>query len=203
MKIIYGQAQLYKFLSYCNNSELEKTVLDCGAGGSCPPLGIFQEYGYKTFGIELDDGQINRAKEFERINGVDLNIQKGDMRHLPFVDNSISFVYSYNSIFHMRKHDIAISISELRRVLKFGGLCFVNFLTVNDFRCGTGENLGNNEYGQYEDDDKVIHSYFDILEGDKYLEGMDIIHKENRIVERIYEGQMIRQGFIDYIARKI
>lgn len=36
MKLVFRQTQLYKFLSYCNNNEisLEKSVLDCGAGGN-------------------------------------------------------------------------------------------------------------------------------------------------------------------------
>jgi hypothetical protein len=31
---------------------------------------------------------------------------------------------------------------------------------------------------------------------------MEVIHKENRILDRIFEGEKIKQGYIDYIARK-
>lgn len=31
---------------------------------------------------------------------------------------------------------------------------------------------------------------------------MEILIKENRVLERIYNGEMIKQGFIDYILRK-
>lgn len=37
-----------KFLQYCEESGVEQVVLGCGAGGDCPPLEIFGEYGYKT-----------------------------------------------------------------------------------------------------------------------------------------------------------
>lgn len=30
--MVYRQTQLYKFLDYCNKSNLEKKVLDCGVG---------------------------------------------------------------------------------------------------------------------------------------------------------------------------
>ena len=43
-------------------------------------------------------------------------------------------VYSYNSIFHMTKKDIAVALKEMKRVLKPQGLMFVNFLTTDDFR---------------------------------------------------------------------
>ena len=32
---------------------------------------------------------------------------------------------------------------------------------------------------------------------------MEILYKENRVLERIYEGEKIRQEFIDYIVKKI
>jgi len=54
MTEVFKQVPLYRFLVYCNDSKLDKAVLDCGAGGSCPPLSLFYEYGYKTHGIEFD-----------------------------------------------------------------------------------------------------------------------------------------------------
>ena len=43
------------------------------------------------------------------------------MRQLKFENESLSFVYSYNSVFHMTKADISKSISEMKRVLKPNG----------------------------------------------------------------------------------
>lgn len=89
------------------------------------------------------------------------------------------------------------------RVLKPQSLLFVNFGSVNDFRYGQDVKAGEEEFLHPEDGEMVLHSYYDINEADKYFEGMDIIHKENRILERIFEGERITQGYIDYIARKI
>ena len=100
MEILLRQPQIYQFITYCNNNGLEKAVLDCGAGGSCPPLALFSEHGYKTYGIEICDSQIEEAKVFSEKHNLELNITKGDMRKLPFEDESISYVYSYNSIFN-------------------------------------------------------------------------------------------------------
>ena len=147
MGTVYQHTPLYKFLRFCNQEDLEKEVLDCGAGGACPPLGLFAENGYKTLGIEFDDSQLEKADRFAKEHNLKLNILKGDMRKLPFKDESISFVYSYNSIFHMKKEDVLKSIDELKRVLKPGGLLFVNFLSVNDFRYGEGEEVGKGARG--------------------------------------------------------
>jgi len=203
MKIIFRQTPLYKFLNYCNRSELDKSVLDCGAGGNCPPLALFCEYGYKTYGIEYSDSQIELAQAFSNEHDLELNISKGDIRKLPFENESISFIYSFNTIFHMKKEDITKAVEEIKRVLRPGGVCFINFLSIYDGEFGQGERIGESEFLQSEHGETVIHTYFDIEEAEHYFKDMKILLKENRIIEQIYEGEMIKQGYIDYIVQKI
>ena len=204
MKLIFRQTQLYKFLNYCNENEanLEKCVLDCGAGGNCPPLALFSEFGYKTYGIEMSDSQIEKAEIFSKEHNVELNIFKGDIRELNFANESISYIYSYNTIFHMKKVDIAKAVDEIKRVLKPGGICFINFLSINDGDYGQGDKVGEGEFLQSEGDEKVIHTYYDIDEAETHFKDMKILFKESRILERIYEGEKIKQGYIDYIVQK-
>ncbi|MCK4258007.1 MAG: class I SAM-dependent methyltransferase [Halanaerobiales bacterium] len=202
MSKVFRQTQLYKFLMYCNNSKLEKEVLDCGAGGNCPPLALFAEHGYKTYGIEIRDLQLEKANTFAKENGFDLSISDGDMRTLPFEDNSISFIFSYNTIFHLSKVDIAKAISEIKRVLRPGGLCFVNFLSTNDFRYGDGEKVGEGEYLHIEGGCPALHTYYEVDEAEFLFDDMEILFKENRVLERIFNDEKIRQGYIDYIAQK-
>lgn len=200
---IFKQIPLYRFLAYCNETKMDKTILDCGAGGNCPPLSLFSEYGYITHGIEFDKRQLEAANTYADSKKQNLNIEQGDMRKLGFEDETFNFVYSYNSVFHMTKEDVSKSIDEMKRVLKKNGLLFVNFLTVRDFRCGQGKSHGKNQYEQMDDDTPVIHSYFEEGEPDKYFEGMELLYKEDRVLERIYEGERIRQGFVDYIVKKV
>ena len=203
MNEVFKQIPLYRFIMYCNETNMEKTILDCGAGGDSPPLSLFAEYGYLTYGIEFNSKQLEEANKYANTKGQNLNIEKGDMRKLRFDDESFSFVYSYNSVFHMKKKDVSKSIDEMKRVLKKNGLLFVNFLTTNDFRCGDGVDIGENQYEQMDDNLPVIHSYFEKCEAEKYFEDMEILYKENRVLERIFEGKKIRQGFVDYILKKI
>lgn len=201
MDEIFKQIPLYRFLAYCNRmNEFEKIILDCGAGGDQPPLSLFYEFGYQTYGIELNKDQLEKSQKYASEKGQNLNIVTGDMCHLNFDDGFFPFVYSYNSVFHMRKASVNQAIHEMKRVLKPDGLLFVNFLSTNDFRCGLGPQVGENEYEQM-DDFPVIHSYYESDEPDRYFENMQILFKEDRTVERIYQGEKIRQGFIDYIVR--
>ncbi|MDR3595549.1 class I SAM-dependent methyltransferase [Clostridium sp.] len=202
MNEIFKQVPLYRFIMYCNETTMNNTVLDCGAGGDCPPLSLFSEYGYETHGIEFNSKQLEEANRYASKKSQNLNIEQGDMRKLNFENESFSFVYSYNSVFHMTKADVLKSINEMKRVLKPNGLLFVNFLTTKDHRCGTGVAIGENQYEQMDDDIHVIHSYFEEDEPEKYFENMKILYKESRVLERIYEGKKIRQGFVDYIVKK-
>lgn len=74
---IFKQIPLYRFLMYCNETNMEKIVLDCGAGGDSPPLTLFREYGYMTNGIEMDLAQIEKANNYARKSGHQLKIQQG------------------------------------------------------------------------------------------------------------------------------
>ncbi|MBI9012737.1 MAG: class I SAM-dependent methyltransferase [Clostridiales bacterium] len=198
---VFKHTPLYRFLEYCNDELTEKSILDCGAGGQMPVLSLFNRHGYKTFGIDFDPKQVEKANDYGLDNNQILNINFGDMTCLPYEDHSFNFVYSYNSIFHMKKDQIKVAINEMKRVLKTNGMMFVNFLSVDDFRCGEGPHLGDNQYEQM-DDEPVIHSYFDYDEAESYFEDMTFVIKERRIIERMYEGDRIKQGFIDYILRK-
>jgi len=179
MRRVVWATPLYKFLRHCNSSPLEKRVLDCGAGGADPPLQIFLECGYRTYGIEISQDPMNKTKSFCIEHGIKLNMLKGDMRKIPFKDEAFSFVYSYNTLPLMSKKDVETAISEIERVMEPNGLCFVNFVSV--------------------DDEAPADSCYEDDEPDMYFANFEIIHKEKRT---ILIGKEQKQAYIDYIAKK-
>ncbi|MGB3701122.1 MAG: class I SAM-dependent methyltransferase [Anaerolineales bacterium] len=190
---------LYEFLRRCNASPLTKDVLDCGAGGSQPPLSLFYQYGYQTFGIEIAEQPLAEARKYCAENNMPLGIIRGDMRSIPFSGKKFSFLYSFNAIDFMTKPDIAVSMKEITRVLKTKGLCYVNFLSVDDAEtwepfCKTASapNLLKSErFAHFEDD-----------EADVYFEDYDILRKEKRLTDKLWEGKILKRAEIEYIARK-
>jgi hypothetical protein len=84
MQDIFKQIPLYRFLAFCNDVNLDKVVLDCGAGGECPPLSLFFEYGYTTIGIDSNIGQIEMAEIYAKSKGQDLNIMQGGYASIVF-----------------------------------------------------------------------------------------------------------------------
>jgi ubiquinone/menaquinone biosynthesis C-methylase UbiE len=178
---------------------VEKTILDCGAGGKNPPLSLFYQHGFMTVGIEIQQEALDEATAYCQKNNMPLNIMRGDMRNLPFTDKAFGFVYSYNAIFFMTKTDIESSIREMNRVLMSGGICFVNLKSVDDLDnrvfCATAyarRLLGSERFAKYEDN-----------EADGYFANFEILRKEKRFIEKKLEnGDRMKQVLIDYMARK-
>lgn len=198
MNEIIWATPLYEFVRQCNASPLDKLALDCGAGGEHPPLALFHQYGYKTYGIEIAEEAIAKAQQFCKERAMPLNILRGDMRDLPFASKSFSFVYSFNAIFFMTKPDIECAMSEIERVLKCQGLCYVNFQSVDDPDnqpfCETAplrRLLKSERFARHADD-----------EADAYFRNCDILRKEKKSTEWIHQGKPFKRVTIEYIARK-
>jgi ubiquinone/menaquinone biosynthesis C-methylase UbiE len=192
---------LYEFLRQCNATRLKKTILDCGAGSHAdrpPPLFLFHQYGYKTYGIEIEKKALANANRYCRKNNVPLNIIRGDMRTIPFKNKMFSFVYSYNAIMFMTKADIAAVMREIQRVLKPHGLCYVNFQSVDDpdtrpfCRTAFARNLlRSKRFSRHKDN-----------EADVYFRDFEILRKEKRMIKKQWYGRIVKQAYIDYTARK-
>lgn len=120
------------------------------------------------------------------------------MRQLPFKDDSFGFVYSFNAIFLMIKPDIVLATREMERVLKPNGLCFVNFKSMDDpdkrpfCKSAPLKHLLRSEGFSFHEDD----------EADAYFTYFDIILKQKKFTDKLYEGQRLKQVLIEYIVRK-
>ncbi len=193
-------APLHTFLDYALDTKVERKILDCGAGGNFPKIAFFATNGFESYGIEIIEEHMKRAENYAKKNGLNIQFNRGDMRSLPYESESFGFAYSYNTIFHMNQEDISVAINEMLRVVKKGGLIYVNLLSVDDsgYECGieTSPGIFMEEF----DGEQVFHTYLKHDEGDAYFSKFEIIYKQIRI-EHFYERDAT-WGMIDYIARK-
>ncbi len=201
MQLHQRDIPLMAFLRECERSSLPKKILDCGAGGRTPPLAIFYKNGYETHGIEISDRQIEKANEYEKMHDMNFNIQKGDIRNLPYEDESFSFTFSHHTIFHMTKEDIRKTIQEMERVLIRDGLLFINVRSIDSSDYGHGEELAPGEFLGRHGTEEVIHTFFEDDEIDKILFNFDIIFKKKWFLFNA-EGWTRDLAMIEYIARK-
>ncbi|MDF1541161.1 MAG: class I SAM-dependent methyltransferase [Candidatus Thorarchaeota archaeon] len=181
MNNIVWPSRLYEFLSFIQKSDLEKIILDCGAGGSRPPLALFHEWGYECHGIDISQTAIDSAISFASEHGLSLNLKLGDMRDLAYEDETFSFVYTQNSICHLKKEDQKKAIDEMLHVLTPEGILYADFMSTESSYCGLadlGKDIGQNEYHYVDEDgEDVLHVFFDDDEADTFFENAEIIHK--------------------------
>lgn len=193
---------LYNFLKYCNANSSEKIILDCGAGGSNPPLSLFHEFGYKTYGIEISKEQLEKANIFCDEHNTSLNIIQGDIKKIPFDNEFFSFLFSYNTSVHMKKKDFSLALSEFYRVLKYDGLCYVNFLSEECNSYGKGIQVGEGEFIQIEDNEEVLYCHYKDNEIQQCFGKFKVIYKENRVIKRELDGIEYTSAYLDYILMK-
>ena len=100
--------------------------------------------------------------------------------------------------FFMTKPDIAVSMSEMARVLKPGGLCYVNFKSIDDpddrtfcKSAFTSRLLGSTHFARFEDD-----------EANRYFDDFEILLKEKRYIDRLFDGRRLKTVLIQYIGQK-
>ena len=57
----------------------------------------------------------------------------------------------------MRKEDFILAVSEFYRVLKNGGLCYVNFLSEECDSFGKGQQIGQGQFIHIDDNESTLY----------------------------------------------
>ena len=182
---------IYSFLSLIDvrrsqeEITLGKKILDCGAGGSYPPLALFHQHGFETYGIDVSDEQLERAREFCELAQISINLRKGDMRALPFEDHSFDYVYEHYSMCHLSKVDTAQAISEMHRVLKDDGLGFLGVISMDTWPksiFGKERDVPGEYWSGDPEEDDYFHTMFADNEADQLVASWRVLSKEKRCV---------------------
>lgn len=181
--IVFKHTQIYNFLRLCNQSNLERKVLDCGSGGMLPPIHLFEMYGFTCTAIDSSDINISDANTFLEKRYSQTKVLNGDIRNLDFEDNSFSFVYTCEALLGMGAIEIKESVREMIRVLVPEGLLFVEFKTNLSFPNG---NIGESDLDTYEN----------------IFEDVTVLYKERRYGSFLKDNSYTNVCYIDYICKK-
>jgi len=193
---------IYNFLKYAEENSVEKIVLDCGAGGRRPPLALFSNNGYEAYGIDISEPQIEMANRFALEHNLKLKIKKGDMRKIPFDNETFGCVFSWNSSIHLTKNDTKTALSEMLRVLKKGGLLYVNFIWNKDLSIDLGEERNPGEFWMTIDGEECVHSCFSESETDQFFDNFKILYKQKRQITLIRNNKTLNDAYLDYIVKE-
>ena len=127
----YPNEELCRFIgrNYNNFSKDEiknLTCLEIGCG-SGSNLWMLKEKGFKTIGLDLSSRSLELAKErlISRNLNNDIELIKGSMTNLPFIEKSIDIIVDVFSSNCLTSEDFEKSLLEIARVLTKGGKYFL------------------------------------------------------------------------------
>ncbi len=161
----------------------QRRILDCGAGGAVPPLALFHQYGFDSWGIDTSEAQLEKAWQFCAAQDILLHLRKGDMRHIPFENETFDYVYEHYTMCHLSKQDTSLAVNEMYRVLKPGGLCFLGVISTDSWpKSFFGQEREPGEYWMEEHGDELTrHSMFTDQEADALVSAWEIVSQEKRV----------------------
>lgn len=179
---------LYGFLSFIQarlqeGETLEnRRILDCGAGGTVPPLSLFAQHGLECWGIDSSPEQLREARSFAQEKAIPLQLREGDMRGIPFDDASFDVVYEHYSMCHLCKADTRRAVREMYRVLKPGGLCFLGVISDDSWPTSIfGDPVAPGEYRMREHGQELtLHSVWSDEEADRLVQDWNVLEREKR-----------------------
>jgi SAM-dependent methyltransferase len=179
---------VYGFLSVINarhppgDSAQRGKILDCGAGGPVPPLALFHQHGFEAWGIDTSAAQLDQARQLCEQQGLPLHLRLGDMRHIPFDDATFDYVYEHYSMCHLSKRDTALAVSEMYRVLKPGGLCFLGIISADFWpKSQLGQEREPGEFWGDEGGELTLHSVYGDQEADELVSAWEIVSREKHV----------------------
>ncbi|MCX6815103.1 MAG: class I SAM-dependent methyltransferase [Candidatus Aenigmarchaeota archaeon] len=184
-KNLQDKKWLERFVSYLSKNA---RILDlgCAYGRDCK---FFVDNGFETHGVDLSSKLIERAKS--SVKGAKFYIM--DILDLKFPNENFDGVWCSATLLHIKKKDVSKALSEIKRVLKKGGILYLNL------KEGVGEKAVKDE--RYEGAEK-FYSYFTENEIKGMLTEIGFKTLDFELVLR-KESYMRNAGTIYLIARKV
>lgn len=108
-----------------NRAENPK-LLDLGTGTGRHAR-YFAQNGFNVSAVDIDPVALNRAKRYARFANMDIKFQLGDMKNLPYSDNSFNYVYADCILYLTDTSGMMKALDEIHRVMVPGGQAYATF----------------------------------------------------------------------------
>jgi len=108
--------------------------------------------GWRATGIDRAKKSVGAARRVAEQLGAEAEYAVADARELPFADETFDTVFSYSVLQHLAKADVVVAVAELRRVLRPGGIAWIELPNARGplnlvrqarrgFSAGTGQDV--------------------------------------------------------------
>lgn len=165
-----------------------RRALDLGCGVGRHALALAR-IGYEVCATDLATAglaQLKRAAEVEKLS---VAVKEAPCTNLPFDDAFFDFIVAFNVVHHGHKTDVARSFSEIRRVLRIGGVVQATLLSKRSAARLTGTEVSPDTYiwEDGEGDHRHPHHFCDRPELEAMLNGFSWLSVEERQVADLPE----------------
>jgi len=179
-----------------------KKILDLGFGTGRHTIFLLKN-GFNVYGIDISEEGYKITSDLLSKEGLTANLVVGDIKKLPYEDNSFDAVISTFVLGHGLKNDIIKSFNEIKRVLKNHGILILALLSTGDDFCGQGEELEENTFlGVPDVDHDIPHHFFTEKEIKELLPGFRYNYFEEKTGFCINNRRQVNEGFFEIIAQK-
>lgn len=100
--------------------------LDLGCGRGRHSI-FFAKHGFEVYATDISESGIEILKEKAKLQNLNINAEVCDMHNLPYSNEFFNCMLAFHVIYHTNREGIRRVISEIYRVLKKDGECFLTF----------------------------------------------------------------------------
>ncbi|MCE8423192.1 MAG: class I SAM-dependent methyltransferase [Candidatus Methanoperedens sp.] len=166
----------------------------CGSGKYAIPLCM---RGFDVVAVDISSGAIGLSMDICEQRGLVIDFLAANVFELPFYDSSFDVVWCYGVVQHLLLKEREAAISEFGRILKNGGILFIEVFGEEDMRYG-----GNIvEPGTFKRKNGIIYHYFNRTELTDLLKSFTCDIFESKKQKR-FEGKYYMRHMITAAARK-
>ena len=166
----------------------KKDFLDLGCGLGRHSI-LFGKNGFQISCLDLSKEALESTRQWAEEEGLQFLYAQGDMLNLPYDDNSVDCIMCRNVISHSDTKGVKKAISEIKRVLREGGECFLTLASKETwaFKQEDWPLLDNNTRVRMDDGPEhgIPHFYVNYEETLTLLDEFEIVNISH--VETYYE----------------
>ncbi|MCZ7356264.1 MAG: class I SAM-dependent methyltransferase [Candidatus Methanoperedens sp.] len=166
----------------------------CGCGKYSQPLKM---RGFEVVAVDVSSCALKTASKSSRARKLDIDFLAANIYDLPFSGGSFDIIWCYGVLQHLLLKEREAAICEFKRLLRSGGLLFIEVFGVEDMRYGGCEV----EPGTFKRKNGIVYHYFDKQELTALLLGFGCEIVES-MKEKRFDGRLFTRHMISVVAKK-
>lgn len=178
-------------------------LIDLGCGEGRHIIYLARE-GFDMFGLDISETAILKTKKWLWQEMLEAELVNSDFVKIPYGNNYFDGAIAIKAVYHNTLDKIQVTMKEIYRVLRTGGICLLNLNTQKDDGYGTGEMVEPNAYIlDRQKEQRIIHYYFDETGARDLLRDFKIIGFElNENTEYDKEGNSHHRSYWNILVEK-